>query len=116
MKGNIKKNDIVKVKQICGSYSGTQRVEDGTEYFKHGEVRLLFLASYDEFKYKVPASPLNPHQGSMLIVDGKTKKGNNFQIINDDVSEDSVVDAIKLKIKNIKDKEAEAAASTDTGK
>ncbi|OPX43163.1 hypothetical protein CLHUN_29130 [Ruminiclostridium hungatei] len=118
IKGNINKGDIIKVKQIGGLYNGFLRIEKGIEFFKDGENRLLFLETFDsdEYKYKTPASPINPQQGSMLIVNGKTRKSNDFQIINDSVPEDSVVDAIKKEIKNIKDEKAEAATSTETGK
>lgn len=106
IKGNINKDDLVKVKQIGGLYNGVQRIEKEVEFFNEGEDRLLFLKTFDsdEYKYKTPASLINPQQGSMLIVNGKTSKSNDFQIIKDSVPEDSVVDAIKKAIKNTAEK------------
>lgn len=106
IKGNINKDDLVKVKQIGGLYNGVQRIEKGTEFFKEGEDRLLFLQTFEsgDNKYRTAASPINPQQGSMLMVNGKTSKSNDFQIIKDSVPEDSVVDAIKKAIKNSAEK------------
>ncbi len=104
IKGNIKSGDIVKVKQYGGEYKGTEYVEmeSGSEYYQLGERHLLFLASYEEAEWEVPCSPINPLQGSTKIINGKTKRTNNYQFINDSVPEDTLVKAIKEKVDKIK--------------
>jgi hypothetical protein len=93
IKGDVRVGDIVKVKQIGGAYKGIERTEDGIEFFRLGESHILFLESFA----RTPCSPINPGQGNMKIVDGKTKKTNNFQFINDKIPEDEFVKAAKEK-------------------
>jgi hypothetical protein len=110
IKGDAAVGDIVKVKQIGGEYKGIERVEGGIEYYKLGERHILFLKSYKDGKYKSPCSPINPHQGSMKILNGKTKKTNNFQFINDDIPEDALVTAVKEKVEKNKTKKEQEKA------
>ena len=104
IKGNIKQGDIVKVKQYGGNYNGVDHIESetGSGYYQLGERYMLFLASYEEAEWEVPCSPINPLQGSTKIINGKTKRTNNYQFINDNVPEDTLVKAIKEKADKIK--------------
>lgn len=104
IKGNIKRGDIVKVKQYGGIYNGVEHIESetGSGYYQLGERYMLFLASYEEAEWEVPCSPINPLQGSTKIINGKTKRSNNYQFINDSVPEDTLVKAIKEKVDKIK--------------
>ncbi len=104
IKGNIKSGDIVKVKQYGGNYNGVDYVESeiGSGYYQLGERYMLFLASYEEAEWEVPCSPINPLQGGTKIINGKTKRTNNYQFINDNVPEDTLVKAIKEKADKIK--------------
>ncbi len=104
IKGNIKQGDIVKVKQYGGNYNGVDHIESetGSGYYQLGERYMLFLASYEEAEWEVPCSPINPLQGSTKIINGKTKRTNNYQFINDKVPEDTLVKAIKEKVDKIK--------------
>ena len=104
IKGNKKPGDIVKVKQYGGNYNGVDHIESetGSGYYQLGERYMLFLASYEEAEWEVPCSPINPLQGSMIISNGKTKRTNNYQFINDNVPEDTLVKAIKEKVDKIK--------------
>ena len=110
IKGDAAVGDIVKVKQIGGEYKGIERVEGGIDYYKLGERHILFLKSYKYGKYKSPCSPINPLQGNMKILNGKTKKTNNFQFINDDIPEDALVTAVKEKVEKNKAKNEQQKA------
>jgi hypothetical protein len=99
IKGNYSPGDIIQVKQYGGLYKGTKYSISGENYFKSGERHIFFLQSY---KNNSPCSPINPQQGDMLIVDGKMKKTNNIQLINDNVSETQAEKALKDKIENLK--------------
>ncbi len=104
IKGNIKRGDIVEVKQYGGNYNGVDYLESeaGSNYFQLGERHLLFLASYEDFEWYCPCSLINPLQGNIIISNGKTKRTNNYQFINDNVPEDTLVKAIKEKVDKIK--------------
>ena len=104
IKGNIKRGDIVEVKQYGGNYNGVDYLESeaGSNYFQLGERHLLFLESYEECEWYSPCSLINPLQGNIIISNGKTKRTNNYQFINDSVPEDTLVKAIKEKVDKIK--------------
>lgn len=103
IKGNIKKGDVIKVKQLGGI--SKEYSYFGEEYFKIGERRMFFLATYENSDVEkhgygqVPASPINPSQGSILIKQGKTVRTNKLQFINNDIQEDILVKEIEEKVK-----------------
>lgn len=97
IKGNCKSGDIIKVKQIK-----ELETSSSSNFFKVGEKYIFFLQSYDNSKFNVPCSPINPLQGSIPIVNGKIKKSNNAQFIKSGLSEDSVVTELKEKVLKLK--------------
>lgn len=93
IKGNIKKNDIIKVKQIGGLFEGKDYVYDGVKYMGSEKDYILFLEGYDN--PDIPYSTLNPSQGFMEVLDGKIKVDENNQIFKKDMDEDEAIKLIK---------------------
>jgi hypothetical protein len=94
IKGNLKVGDIVKVKQDW--------ISSGTQFFEPGERHVLFLEDFKNSRYKAPLSPINPLQGNIQIINGKTKRRSDYQLINDGIPENLLVEALIGKTKNKK--------------
>jgi len=87
MKGDLTPGEKMKIKQFYNL--GEEKI------FQEGERHIFFLQSYEN---DIPCSTINPQQGDMLIVDGKIKKSNEIQFINDGVTERLAVKAMKDRI------------------
>ncbi len=104
IKGKYLPGDIIKIKQLGGSYKEVGYDEHnmyGTMYYQKGERYVFFLVSYEDS----PCSTINPQQGDMLIEDGKIKERNKVQFIKDNVSEDLAVKALKERVEALKAKD-----------
>lgn len=93
IKGNLKKNDIIKVKELGGSFEGKNYVLEGTKYMGPQKDYILFLEGYDN--PDIPYSPLNPSQGSMEVSDKKIKVNENNSLFKNAMTEDEAINLIK---------------------
>ena len=97
MKGDVKASDIIKVKQL-GDKNGAAEESllkyDG--YFKKDSQYVLFLSVYDN--PDSPLSTLNPIQGQINIVDGKTRVNELNPLYKTGILIDEFVAELKAKI------------------
>ncbi len=100
IKGKYSPGEIIKIKQYGGAYNGNEYKIADEIYYKVGERYIFFLESYQDS----PCMTINPYQGDMLIVNGKTKANNKIQFISDNVSEDIAENALREKVKSLKNK------------
>lgn len=110
IKGKSLPGDIIKVKQLGGSYKETEYDEHnmyGTVYYQAGDRYLFFLESYENS----PSSTINPQQGDMLIKDGKIIARNKIQFVKDNVSENQAVKALKKRVEELKVKNSNKSQS-----
>jgi len=91
IKGDLKKNDIIKVKEMGGLFEGNNYVYDGVKYMEPKKDYILFLEGYNN--PDIPYSTLNPSQGFMEVLDGKIKIDENNHLFKNDMDEEA---AIKL--------------------
>lgn len=99
IKGSYSPGDTIKVKQLV--LTGSNII-----YFKEGERHIFFLHTYGR---DVPASTISVLQGDILIVNGKTKRTNGIQLINDNVREDVAVKALSKQVEMLKTSSSESS-------
>ena len=63
LKGNVKPNDVIKIKQLGGIYKNIKYISDGTTYLETKGNHVLFLQQYDNSPYSL----LNPNEANIKI-------------------------------------------------
>ncbi|MCX8130630.1 MAG: hypothetical protein N3I35_11090 [Clostridia bacterium] len=99
IKGNIKKDDIVKVKQR-GDENGIadEEIIKNGGYFKEKGEHVFFLQSYEDIIHGMPYSLLNPIQGRIDFKDDKAKIYKDNKLFKDGAEKNNIIKEIKDKV------------------
>lgn len=81
IKGSLKPGDIIKVRQMGGSYKGVNYKKYDYEFFKKNTQGVMFLALFDGY-----AELVNPGQGMIKLVNSKTSIPDDFSLKENHVS------------------------------
>lgn len=94
LKGDLKTNDIIQIKQQGGSLQDTNYIEEGSSYLQPEEVHMFFLAKFNDSPY----SMLNPTQGKIKLENNKVKMSQE-NLVQDGLSEENLVNIINTSLK-----------------
>ncbi|MBS3970767.1 MAG: hypothetical protein KGZ94_11720, partial [Clostridia bacterium] len=78
IKGGVNVGDVIKIKQMGGSYKEEVLKVDEIEYLKEGQFGVFFLSIYPG--WDIPADLKNPYQGFVEIVEGEKRSNGLFDL------------------------------------
>lgn len=90
IKGDVKPEEVIKVKQRGGTYDNKVYKVDGMEYLVKGKDYILFLGSFVDIDPNEPYVLMNPNQGYLEIVDGKIKVNKNNTLFKSGVTKEEI--------------------------
>jgi hypothetical protein len=97
IKGQVSIGDILKVYQMGGKIGNEERMLSGVEHYKAGERNVFFMMKSDN-----GCSALNPSQGDIKIIDGKSKTHIDNKLFKDGVTEEELVKMLDEKVEKLK--------------
>ena len=81
IKGSLNPGDVIKVRQMGGSYKGVNYKKYDYEFFKENTQGIMFLCLFDGY-----AELVNPGQGMVKLVNSKTSIPDDFSLKENHVS------------------------------
>ncbi|WP_028306328.1 hypothetical protein [Desulfitibacter alkalitolerans] len=92
IKGGVNVGDVIKIKQMGGSYKEEVLKVDEIEYLKEGQFGVFFLSIYPG--WDIPADLKNPYQGFVEIVEGEKRSNGLFDLFKNEMTEEKIIDLL----------------------
>ena len=90
IKGNVKPGEVIKIKQLGGTYDNKVYKLEDMEYLVKGKDYVLFLDSFVDIDPNEPYVLLNPTQGYLEIADSKIKANKNNALFKSGIGKEEL--------------------------